>query len=208
MAAPSARRTVAKANSLRAATFASAWSNQPSNSAGSPAASIFTHRHTAASASALRSGSRWRSARGSIRTSSPSRVGGRSKTSRIAIAEAQDSRRPGASLYTRPMTAAEHATPPWPVSGRFAPSPSGPMHLGNARTALLAWLDVRARGGRMLLRVEDLDRERCRPRWIDLMREDLEWLGLDWDEETQPQSRRDPAYDAALDRLRALGLVY
>jgi len=106
------------------------------------------------------------------------------------------------------MTAAEHATPPWPVSGRFAPSPSGPMHLGNARTALLAWLDVRARGGRMLLRVEDLDRERCRPRWIDLMREDLEWLGLDWDEETQPQSRRDPAYDAALDRLRALGLVY
>jgi len=106
------------------------------------------------------------------------------------------------------MTAADHATPPSPVSGRFAPSPSGPMHLGNARTALLAWLDVRARGGRMLLRVEDLDRDRCRPRWIDLMRHDLEWLGLDWDEDTQPQSRRDPAYDVALDRLWTLGLVY
>jgi glutamyl-tRNA synthetase len=106
------------------------------------------------------------------------------------------------------MTAADHATPPSPVSGRFAPSPSGPMHLGNARTALLAWLDVRARGGRMLLRVEDLDRDRCRPQWIDLMRRDLEWLGLDWDEEAQPQSLRDGAYDAALDRLREQGLVY
>jgi glutamyl-tRNA synthetase len=106
------------------------------------------------------------------------------------------------------MTAADHATPPSPVSGRFAPSPSGPMHLGNARTALLAWLDVRARGGRMLLRVEDLDRDRCRSQWIDLMRHDLEWLGLDWDEETQPQSLRDQAYGAALDRLREYGLVY
>src|SRR5439155_3839818 len=175
---------------------------------GSPAASIFTHRHTAASASAVRSGSRWRSASGSIRTSSPSRVGGWSKTSRIAIADAQDSRRTGAGLYTRSMTAADHATPPSPVSGRFAPSPSGPMHLGNARTALLAWLDVRARGARRLLRVEDLDRDRCRPQWVDLMRDDLRWLGLDWDEETQPQSLRDPAYDAALDRLQQQGLVY
>ena len=103
------------------------------------------------------------------------------------------------------MTAADHATPPSPVCGRFAPSPSGPMHLGNARTALLAWLDVRARGGRMLLRVEDLDRDRCRPQWVDLMRHDLEWLGLDWDEETPAQSLRDPAYAAALDKLREHG---
>jgi glutamyl-tRNA synthetase len=106
------------------------------------------------------------------------------------------------------MTADDHATPPSPVSGRFAPSPSGPMHLGNARTALLAWLDVRARGGTMVLRVEDLDRDRCRPPWVDLMRRDLEWMGLDWDEETPAQSLRDPAYEAALDRLRADGLVY
>jgi glutamyl-tRNA synthetase len=106
------------------------------------------------------------------------------------------------------MTAADHATPPSPVCGRFAPSPSGPMHLGNARTALLAWLDVRARGGRMLLRLEDLDRDRCRPEWIDLMRYDLEWLELDWDEETPAQSLRDPAYVAALDVLREKGMVY
>ena len=106
------------------------------------------------------------------------------------------------------MTAADHATPPSPVCGRFAPSPSGPMHLGNARTALLAWLDARARGGRMLLRVEDLDRDRCRPQWVDLMRRDLEWMGLDWDEETPAQSLRDPAYEAALDQLREHGLVY
>jgi glutamyl-tRNA synthetase len=106
------------------------------------------------------------------------------------------------------MTAADHATPPSSVSGRFAPSPSGPMHLGNARTALLAWLDLRARGGTMVLRVEDLDRDRCRPQWVDLMRRDLEWLGLDWDEETPAQSQRDPAYEAALDTLREHGLVY
>jgi glutamyl-tRNA synthetase len=106
------------------------------------------------------------------------------------------------------MTAADHAAPPSPVRGRFAPSPSGPMHLGNARTALLAWLDVRARGGRMLLRVEDLDRDRCRPEWIDLMRFDLEWLGLDWDDETPAQSLRDPAYATAVDELQEKGLIY
>ncbi len=106
------------------------------------------------------------------------------------------------------MTAIDHATGASPVVGRFAPSPSGAMHLGNARTALLAWLDVRSRGGRMLLRVEDLDRDRCRPQWIDLMRRDLEWLGLDWDEETPAQSLRDGAYAAALDRLREQGAVY
>jgi glutamyl-tRNA synthetase len=94
------------------------------------------------------------------------------------------------------------------VVGRFAPSPSGAMHLGNARTALLAWLDVRARGGRMLLRIEDLDRDRCRPELADDVRRDLEWLGLDWDEETAPQSTREAAYHAALDQLAAAGAVY
>ena len=94
------------------------------------------------------------------------------------------------------------------VVGRFAPSPSGEIHLGNARTALLAWLDTRARGGRMLLRVEDLDRDRCRPALADGIRRDLEWLGLDWDAETAPQSTRDPDYAAALDALSRRGQVY
>jgi glutamyl-tRNA synthetase len=104
------------------------------------------------------------------------------------------------------MTAGKPDTPQ--VVGRFAPSPSGPMHLGNARTALLAWLDVRARGGSMLLRIEDLDRERCRPEHIELVRRDLAWLGLDWDAETSAQSLRDDGYAAAIDRLAAAGLVY
>jgi glutamyl-tRNA synthetase len=82
------------------------------------------------------------------------------------------------------------------------------MHLGNARTALAAWLDVRARGGRMLLRLEDLDRDRCRPAFADLIRRDLDWLGLDWDGETPPQSTRSADYDGALDRLAAAGHLY
>ena len=82
------------------------------------------------------------------------------------------------------------------------------MHLGNARTALLAWLDVRARGGSMLLRIEDLDRDRCRPEYADGLRRDLEWLGLDWDAETAAQSTRDAAYAAAVERLRAAGGVF
>ena len=94
------------------------------------------------------------------------------------------------------------------VVGRFAPSPSGPMHLGNARTALLAWLDARARGGRMLLRIEDLDRDRCRPEYTQAIRDDLAWLGLDWDAEASPQSQRDPEYAAALERLSQQELVY
>ena len=82
------------------------------------------------------------------------------------------------------------------------------MHMGNARTALLAWLDVRVRGGSMLLRIEDLDRERCRPEHVQLVRRDLAWLGLDWDAETPAQSLRDDAYSGATDRLAAAGLVY
>ena len=82
------------------------------------------------------------------------------------------------------------------------------MHLGNARTALLAWLDARARGGRVVLRIEDLDRDRCRPEFADAIRADLRWLGLHWDEETAPQSRRDRAYRAAVEHLEAAGLVY
>jgi glutamyl-tRNA synthetase len=82
------------------------------------------------------------------------------------------------------------------------------MHLGNARTALLAWLDARSRGGRMLLRIEDLDRDRCRAEFAQAIRDDLTWLGLDWDEETAAQSTREPAYAAALRWLDDQGLLY
>ena len=90
------------------------------------------------------------------------------------------------------------------VVGRFAPSPSGLMHLGNARTALVAWLDARSRGGRILLRIEDLDPDRCRAELADGVRRDLEWLGLDWDEETTPQSQRTEAYAAAIGEFDGL----
>lgn len=94
------------------------------------------------------------------------------------------------------------------LTGRFAPSPSGRMHLGNAFSALLAWLSVRSRGGRMLLRIEDLDPERCRPAYAETLKADLGWLGLDWDEEQPRQSTRTDAYRAQFETLDALGLVY
>ena len=100
--------------------------------------------------------------------------------------------------------------------GRFAPSPSGQMHLGNLLCALLAWLSVRSQGGRYILRIEDLDTGRCRPAYARQLEEDLRWLGLDWDEggslggphAPYEQSRRTGLYDAALDELRRRGLVY
>ena len=94
------------------------------------------------------------------------------------------------------------------VVGRFAPSPSGRMHLGNVFSALLAWLSVRAAGGKMVLRIEDLDPDRCRPEYAAQLREDLLWLGLDWDEEQTPQSKKSADYAAAFEKLRARGLVY
>lgn len=87
------------------------------------------------------------------------------------------------------------------VVGRFAPSPSGRMHLGNVFTALIAWLSVRSQQGRMLLRIEDLDPDRSKPQYIDALRRDLQWLGLDWDEEMPPQSQRSDIYDCYFHRL-------
>lgn len=96
--------------------------------------------------------------------------------------------------------------------GRFAPSPSGDMHLGNAFSALLAWLDVRSVGGKMILRIEDLDPERCSREKAERLVEDLRWLGLDWDEGgVEPmymQSCRAAHYQAAFDYLSAEGRVY
>ncbi len=85
--------------------------------------------------------------------------------------------------------------------GRFAPSPTGRMHLGNIFTALLAWLSVRAAGGRILLRIEDLDPVRSRPEYIDALRDDLVWLGLDWDAEMPLQSKRSDVYAAHFAQL-------
>jgi len=86
------------------------------------------------------------------------------------------------------------------VVGRFAPSPTGPMHLGNLRTAMLAWLQARSAGGRFLLRFEDLDTGRVRQGAYASTRDDLHWLGLDWDEECR-QSARLELYARALARL-------
>ncbi|ULH15831.1 tRNA glutamyl-Q(34) synthetase GluQRS [Deinococcus sp. KNUC1210] len=86
------------------------------------------------------------------------------------------------------------------MTGRYAPSPTGAMHLGNLRTALLAWLHSRAHGGRHLLRFEDLDAGRVREWAYQTTRDDLHWLGLDWDEEFR-QSERLELYAAALERL-------
>ncbi len=103
------------------------------------------------------------------------------------------------------------------VRGRFAPSPSGRMHLGNVYAALLSWLSVKSRGGEWLLRIEDIDRQRSRIEYAQLIEDDLAWLGLDWDMGglegrgmAQPclQSLRSERYQVALDFLRSNGLIY
>lgn len=87
------------------------------------------------------------------------------------------------------------------ATGRFAPSPSGRMHLGNVFAALLAWLSVRSKNGRLLLRIEDLDPDRSRGEYARLLREDLQWLGLDWDAEMPPQSERTAVYAQYFQKL-------
>lgn len=93
-------------------------------------------------------------------------------------------------------------------TGRFAPSPSGRMHMGNLWSCLLAWLSARSAGGRMVLRLEDLDPDRCRRDYCDQVMKDLEWLGLDWDGEPVYQSKRTEAYAQAFRALEERGLVY
>lgn len=92
--------------------------------------------------------------------------------------------------------------------GRFAPTPSGRMHLGNVFAALIAWLSVKSRGGSLILRMEDLDTQRTSAEFAEVLRDDLRWLGLDWDEETQPQSRRSSVYEKYFDKLMDMGLLY
>ncbi len=92
--------------------------------------------------------------------------------------------------------------------GRFAPSPTGCLHRGNLRTALLAWLDARLAGGEMLLRLDDLDTPRNRAGAVESILEDLHWLGLDWDGPPLLQSERRGGYATALSALRRAGLLY
>ena len=100
--------------------------------------------------------------------------------------------------------------------GRFAPSPSGRLHLGNLACGLLAWLSAKHQGGKIVLRIEDLDAERCPRKYADQLEEDLSWLGLVWDEGGSHggphgpyyQSECAPVYEEAYAKLAAQGLVY
>ena len=91
---------------------------------------------------------------------------------------------------------------------RFAPSPTGHLHLGHAHSALVGWRRARAESGRFLLRIEDIDPARCRPDFEAAILEDLAWLGIDWDGPVRRQSKHLDEYERALDRLRGLGLIY
>ncbi len=92
--------------------------------------------------------------------------------------------------------------------GRFAPTPSGRMHLGNVFAGLIAWLSAKSKGGGMLLRMEDLDTQRTSTEFADTLRSDLRWLGLDWDMETAPQSQRSAVYDRYFEKMQDLHLLY
>ena len=92
--------------------------------------------------------------------------------------------------------------------GRFAPTPSGRMHLGNVFAALLSWLSPKSRGGDWILRMEDLDTLRTKAEYAELLRDDLRWLGLDWVEETEAQSLRSAVYDRYFEELREKNLLF
>ena len=94
------------------------------------------------------------------------------------------------------------------VVGRFAPTPSGRMHLGNVFAALIAWCSVRSQNGEMVLRMEDLDTQRTSEEFAAVLRDDLGWLGLDYDRETPAQSKRSAVYDQYFEKMQDLGLLY
>src|SRR6188768_1780247 len=91
--------------------------------------------------------------------------------------------------------------PRQPIVGRLAPSPTGFLHLGHARSFLLAWWHARARGGRIVMRMEDLDGPRSEPRFVEQALRDLEWLGIDWDGPVLLQSSGLPRFARALEQL-------
>ena len=94
------------------------------------------------------------------------------------------------------------------VVGRFAPTPSGRMHLGNVFAALIAWCSVRSQNGEMVLRMEDLDTQRTSEEFAAVLRDDLRWLGLDYDRETPAQSKRSTVYDEYFKKMLDMGLLY
>lgn len=94
------------------------------------------------------------------------------------------------------------------LKGRFAPSPTGRMHLGNVFSALLSWLSAKSKGGQWLLRIEDIDTQRSRPEYAQLLMDDLQWLGLPWDGQPVFQSQRTELYQQHFERLQAQGLTY
>ncbi len=94
------------------------------------------------------------------------------------------------------------------MKGRFAPSPTGRMHLGNVYSALLSWLSAKSQDGAWLLRIEDIDPQRSHQEYADQLMDDLRWLGLSWDEGPYYQSQRGEIYEEYLSRLHDLGLTY
>lgn len=94
------------------------------------------------------------------------------------------------------------------IKGRFAPSPTGRMHLGNVFSALLSWLSAKSQGGTWLLRIEDIDPQRSKLEYAELIMDDLHWLGLDWDEGPYYQSERGDIYEHYLKQLTDNGLTY
>ena len=94
------------------------------------------------------------------------------------------------------------------MKGRFAPSPTGRMHLGNVYAALLSWLSAKSQDGAWVLRIEDIDPQRSRQEYADQLMADLEWLGLTWDEGPFYQSQRGAIYEEYLEKLHSLGLTY
>src|ERR1700733_5699035 len=108
---------------------------------------------------------------------------------------------PATDISSSPPTAGR-------VRVRFAPSPTGYLHVGGARTALFNWLFARREGGVLVLRIEDTDAERNRPELVEGILDGLRWLGLDWDEGPIHQSERLDGYRAATERLLASGAAY
>lgn len=101
-----------------------------------------------------------------------------------------------------------NATPDTSARGRFAPSPTGRMHLGNIVAALLSYLSVKSKGGKWVLRIEDIDPQRSKQHYADMLMDDLRWLGLQWDEGPYYQSRRGDIYQEQLARLCERRIVY
>ncbi len=132
----------------------------------------------------------------------------------------ESSRSPNRAPKLSPVEVSAHGSPdgallafgpvgdPGTGPGRYAPSPTGRLHLGNLRTALAAWAAARRRNAPFLLRIEDLDSGRSREKWVDIQLDELRQIGVDWDGEPVRQSERHELYAAAIDRLRRQGLVY